>query len=601
MKYFALIIASAFFSLNTYSQSDKRLKNLDKELQNILEVTNAVGFAVAIVEGDKIIYSKGFGYRDLEQKLAVDANTLFAIGSSTKAFTCGILGQLREDNLIDFDEKPSKYLSDFQFNTNDLNNNVIIKDLMSHRTGVPRHDGSWYLFPTKDKDSLLQRITHQEPFTGVRQQWYYNNFMFLAQGVIAERITNKSWEDNIRERFLEPLGMSRTNVSISELKESSNASLGYRLTEDNTIKKMDYYNISGMSPAGSINSSVNDMSKWIMTWLNNGKYYDQQILSERYINEAISSQMVVRGNTPDEKFPGMQFANYGYGWFLSSYRGHYRVEHGGNIDGFSANVAFFPMDNIGVVVLCNQNGSSVPGMVRNTVSDRMLKVTRTDWAGQFEERKAKQEEEKKNKTDEEVETLQVENTSPSHRLDDYQGIYNNPGYGTFEISKSNDSIFLHAPNATLYLKHYHYDVFEPFEVTEEGIDTSESGNGLFITFESNKMGEISSSSMKVEPTLDPIVFKHSPKPMDVKTDILNAYVGVFELNGMEIKIYTKKDVLFAFVKGQPEYELLATDTHKFNLKVLDGFKIEFIPNESGVFDTIKMIQPNGIIKAQRKK
>lgn len=599
MKYFSVILIFLVSTLSIHSQTDKRLKNIDKDLDKILEVTKAPGFAVAIVEGDKIIYAKGFGHRDVAQQLPVDANTLFAIGSSTKAFTSAILGQLREESLIDFDDKPSKHAPDLQFFDNNLNSHVIIKDLMSHRTGIPRHDGSWYLFPTNDKNSLMRRIEHQEPFTGIRQQWYYNNFMFLAQGVIAEKITGKSWEDNIRDRFLKPLNMNRTNVSISELKTSSNAALGYELKKNDVLKKMDYYDIAGMSPAGSINSSVSDMSKWVMTWLQKGKYNDKEILTENYINEAMSSQMVVRGNIPDEKFPGMQFANYGYGWFLSSYRGHYRVEHGGNIDGFSANVAFFPMDNIGIVVLCNQNGSSVPGMVRNTVSDRMLGVPRTDWANKFMENKAKQKEAEDKKEDE---TAQVQNTTPSHSTKHYTGVYDNPGYGTFNIEAKNDSLFANFSRMKLYLKHYHYNVFEPFEVTEDGIDTSESGSGLLLQFEDNTVGDINGLSMKIEPTLDAIVFKRTPPTVDVESNVLQAYVGTYEINGLEVKIYIKDDsVLYAFVKGQPEYELLATDTHKFNLKILEGFKIEFIPEEDGTINALKMIQPNGVFKAERKK
>jgi len=374
-----LITLFAFISISSVlAQQDKRLKGLEKELNEILETTKTPGFTVAIVEGKKIIYAKGFGYRDYENKIPADANTLYAIGSSSKAFTSSILGQLRQEDKISFEERPVKYVPDLKFYNNEMNSNIIIKDLMSHRTGLPRHDYSWYLFPTNNKDSLLLRIEHQEPFIGIREQWYYNNFMFLAQGVIAERITGKSWEENIKERFFKPLNMTRSNVSIEELEKSSNAAIGYELKKDSIISKMDYYRIAGMSPAGSINSSVNEMANWLITWINKGKFNDEQILPEAYIDEAISSQMVVSGGLPDKEFPDMHLSNYGYAWFLSSYRGHYRVQHGGNIDGFSANVAFFPSDSVGVVVLTNQNGSAVPNLVRNTVADRMLQTQKTD-------------------------------------------------------------------------------------------------------------------------------------------------------------------------------------------------------------------------------
>ena len=585
---------------SVFAQQDKRLKGLEKDLNAILEATKAPGFTVAIVEGKKIIYAKGFGYSDYDNKIPADANTLYAIGSSSKAFTSSILGQLRQEDKISFDDSPLKHVPELKFFNDKMNNNIIIKDLMSHRTGLPRHDYSWYLFPTNNKDSLLLRVAHQEPFIGVREQWYYNNFMFLAQGVIAERITGKSWEENIKKRFFKPLGMTRSNVSIEELEKSSNAAIGYELKKDSIISKMDYYHIAGMSPAGSINSSVNDMSKWLITWINKGKFNDQEILPEAYVNEAMSSQMVVNAALPDKEFPDMHLSNYGYAWFLSSYRGHYQVQHGGNIDGFSANVAFFPSDSIGVVVLTNQNGSAVPSLVRNTIADRLFKTKKIDWSKRFIERKLKAKKEEEEATSDTT-TSKIENTKPSHILQDYTGAYSHPGYGEFNIANQNDSLFANFKLKTFYLSHTHYDVFEPFEVTKTGIDTADTG-ALRLNFITNDSGEISTVKMKMEGAIDrPIEFKHKPNTIDVDKATLERYVGDYDLAGTTIKIYIKNEsTLYLFVTGQPEYELLATDTHKFSFKTLEGYKVEFIASEDTSINEIKVIQPNGIFKAKRK-
>ncbi|MEM9680387.1 MAG: serine hydrolase, partial [Bacteroidota bacterium] len=435
---------------------------------------------------------------------------------------------------------------------------------------------------------------------GIRQQWYYNNFMFLTQGVIAERITGKSWEDNIRDHFLAPLGMSHSNVSIAEMKSADNAAFGYQLKEDDTIDKMDYYDIAGMSPAGSINSSVNDMTKWLITWINKGKYNDQEIFPEAYWKEAISSQMVMTGGIPDEEFPDMHFGNYGYGWTLQSYRGHYRVEHGGNIDGFSASVAFFPTDEIGIVVLTNQNGSPVTGLARNTIADLMLKEGTIDWVKRYEERKqkAKQAQEEAEK---ESESANVKNTRPSHISLDYTGSYTNPGYGTFLIEVKNDSLFSRVNDDELYLHHYHYDTFELITVKENKVDTTEYGKSLKVKFNTNDAGDISNAEIKLEPTLDPIEFKRTPNTIDIDAETLEQYVGEYELAGTTIKVYTKNETtLYVFVPGQPEYELIATDTHKFSFKVLEGFKLEFLSSDDGKINALKTIQPNGTFTAQRK-
>ena len=592
-----LILFALFSTLN--AQKDNRLKDIEKDLNAILDITQAPGFAVAITEGDKIIYSKGFGYSDYENKILADENTLFAIGSSSKAFTSALLGQLRNEEKLSFDDSPIKYIPELRFYNEEMNNNIIIKDLMCHRTGLPRHDFSWYIFPSQNKDSLLLRVQHHEPFTGVRQQWHYNNFMFLTQGVITERITGKTWEENLAERFFGPLNMSRTGAHINDLKESENTALGYQLENDSIISKMDYYDISGMSPAGSINSSVRDMSNWMIAWLNDGKYNDQEVLPPSYINEALSSQMIVGSGYPDDEFPDMHLSNYGYGWFISSYRGHYRAQHGGNIDGFSANVALFPSDSLGIVVLTNQNASSVPNLVRNTIADRMLKTDKTDWAKRFKERQEKNKADQA-ETESNSASSKTANTKPSHILHEYTGTYSNPGYGEFEITTKNDSLFAQLPLVDLYLSHYHYDVFEPFEIKEDGIDTTGAG-GLKVNFASNDAGDISHASMKLEAMIDPIKFTRAPKSIDVDKATLDRYVGEYELAGMAIKVYTKNDTtLYVFVAGQPEYELVATSIHKFNFKALEGFKVEFTEADDQSIKEMTLIQPNGTFKTTRK-
>lgn len=596
-----LIFILSVTSIN--GQTDKRLKGLEQQLNTILEVTQAPGFAVAIVEGDKVIYAKGFGYRDYENKIPVDANTLFAIGSSTKSFTSALLGKLRSEDKLSFDDNPREYIPELEFYNDDMNKNITIKDLMRHSTGLPRHDYSWLFFPSESKDSLIQRIKYQEPFTGVRQKWIYNNFMFLVQGVIAEKITGQSWEDNIKELFFKPLGMDRSNVGFLEMKTASNAALGYYLNKGDIITKMDYNYVAGMSPAGDINSSVNDMAKWLITWINKGKFKDKEILPEAYVTEAISSQMVMDAALPELESPNIYFENYGYGWMLSSYKGHYRVEHGGNVSGFTASVAFFPTDKIGIVVLTNQNVSAVTALARNTIADKMLGEDVTDWTKRYVDRQ-----EKIKKAQEDVQensySAKIKNTKPSHPMGNYTGSYSNPGYGKFEIYKKNDSLFAYATDKTkqLYLGHYHYDVFDILSVENGKIDTSNGGLGVKVIFNTNAAGDIGEAILQLEPLVNPIVFKHLPKTVAIDAETLEQYAGTYELSGMPIKVYTKNgDTLYVFVEGQPEYELVAIGTHLFSFKVIESFKVEFSESDDKSINAITLIQPNGTFTATRKK
>jgi CubicO group peptidase (beta-lactamase class C family) len=597
-----LMALPAFCQKKTDDRSTA-LAGIDTLMERILKERKGAGFAVAVVDKNKIIYAKGFGYRDTEKKLPVTPNTQFAIGSCTKAFTSLLIGLLNKEGKLEYDKPVWEYLPEVKFFNADMNNLLTVRDMMCHRTGLPRHDYSWYLFNTDSRDSMVQRIQYQEPTEGIRQKWQYNNFMFLLQGMIAQKLSGKSWEDNIREKILQPIGMTNSNVTIKELQKNAEAATGYELYKDSIIKKVDYYNINAMSPAGSINSSVNDMAKWVMMWLNGGKLNGKEVFPEPYLKEAVSSQMVIAPALPEKEKPDMHFANYGFGWFLASYRGHYRVEHGGNIDGFSASTCFFPSDSIGIIVLTNQGRSAITSIVRNSIADRLLKVKPLDWLGDRNKADAKAKATEKEAEAKGNTSSKKPGTKPSHELKAYEGLYHHPGYGTMEVILQNDSLFGYTPGNKIWLQHYHYDVFLALGVDKtDGIDTTQK-DGLKIQFTMNEAGEINTALMELEGALKPMEFVRKPKPKAVTAAELKKYEGEFELApGAVAKIYVKGEkTLYAFVEGQPEYELVPTDKNKFVIKVLSGYSILFDENEKGEITGLSFIQPNGTFKAKKKK
>jgi CubicO group peptidase (beta-lactamase class C family) len=605
MKKIVLIVMCAVYAICAAAQkpkpaADKRFDGLDTAFARVLKEWHAAGFAVAVVEKNKVVYAKGFGYRDYENKIPVTPNTLFAIGSCTKAFTASLLGMLSDKGKLDLNKPIRNYLPDLKFYNNNMNDNILVKDLMCHRTGLPRHDGSWYYFVTKDRDSLVKRIEYMEPTFAVREKWQYNNFMFLTQGVLAEKLTGASWEENVQQNIFKPLGMVRSNFSVDSMALNSDASLGYGLKNDSIIKKLDYYNIGAMGPAGSINSSVTEMANWAITWLNGGKFNGTQVIPASYVPEALGSQMVVDGSLPDKTIPDVHLANYGFGWFISSYKGHYRAEHGGNIDGFSASTCLFPSDSIGIIVLSNQNGSAVPSVIRNLIADRVLGLKYFDvesyMHGRADSAKAK---EKQAETT--VTSNRKPNTHPSHPLKDYEGIYSNKGYGNMVVALENDSLFVHLPIKTWWLRHYHYDYFDFIEKDPHyGIDTSEHGNPL--SFNTGADGNIESISVEMEGGLKPMVFEKTPLPKAITKDSLLKYVGDYVLSGVSIKIFIKNDkTLFMSVPGQPEYEMAAIDKDKFALTAAKGFTVQFNTNAKGEVTELLSIQPNGTFKAEKKK
>jgi CubicO group peptidase (beta-lactamase class C family) len=599
-KIFLLIYC--LMTIATFAQKiklsvDKKFTGLDTAFARVLKDWHAAGFAVAVILKDKVVYAGGFGYRDYEKKIPVTPNTLFAIGSCTKAFTASLVGMLDKEGKIDLDKPVRNYMPNLKFYNNEMNDHITLRDMMCHRTGLPRHDISWYLFPSHSRDSLLTRIQYMEPSAGLREKWQYNNFMFMALGAIVEKITGKAWEENIREKLFTPLGMTNSDVSLADWTKSNEESLGYDVEKDSIIKKQDHYDIAAMSPAGSINSSVNDMAKWVALWIHGGKLNGKEFLPLDFVTDAITVQMAAGGGLPDKDMPDLYFSGYGFGWFLSSYRGHYRVEHGGNIDGFSASTCFYPTDSIGIIVLSNQNGSSVPSVVRNLIADRMLGLKYYDWETYLKSRSDSAKAKEKA-----AEIKKVKDTAAvgkhSHSLKDYEGVYSNPGYGPFEITLKRDSFFVSTPKMNLWMQHKNYDIFSLWPIDDkEGIDTT--GMSFLVQFNTNLSGDFESASIQLEASVKPIVFTRAGK--EVSKDILQSYVGEYEISSVTIKVYIKGgNDLFMMVPGQPEYNLVPADKDKFSLKNLSGFSVQFTRNDKNEIDGLLSIQPNGTFKAKKK-
>ncbi|NHF58128.1 beta-lactamase family protein [Flavobacteriaceae bacterium TP-CH-4] len=476
-----------------FSQSGSTIKT---KIRHILEATDTPGAAVAIVRNDTLLFCQGLGYRDIEKELQVDAHTRFPIGSSTKAFTAALVGIAQELDSLDLERSPRAYLEEVTFNTEEMNRNSTIRDMMSHRTGLPRHDLSWYLFPETDRDRLVERLQYLQPFASVRQRYHYNNFTYMLLGYLAEKRLGASWSRLIEKHFFSSLGMTE---SLAEMisDPNGNTAIGYQTTSVGKWAPMPYYDLRGMAPAGNISSSASDMAQWLRCWLNNGKFNGKQVLPEAYVKEAISSQMVMRPNLPDEEFPDLFFSNYGFGWMLSAYKGHYRVEHGGNINGFSANVCFFPAESLGIVVLTNLNNSDAPYLIRNTLSDHFLKADTTDWLAYFQ----KEKEEKEGAASPETALSDPQKWAPL----DISGSYTNKGYGTITIKRLENGYRAVFPIGAFPLERTATKHFQGQPERQATID-SETVPPLVLEIDTDANDTIQGIHIPMEPTLEPLYF-----------------------------------------------------------------------------------------------
>lgn len=594
-----VLLLLAFIALTATAQkpTDKRLQGLDTFVNKVLKDWHAAGVSIAVVEKNKVVYIGGFGYRDVEKKLPVDENTLFAIGSCTKAFTASMLGMLQKEGLVDIDKPVRNYLPDLKFYNEYLNDHVTLRDMMSHRTGLPRHDASWY-GSTATRYELLKRIEFQEPTAELREKWQYNNFMFMAQGIAIEKLTGKSWENNLRERILTPLGMNNTVMSVVDMEKSSNKSLAYEVRKD-TLHAIPFRNIDAIGPAGSINSCSKDMANWLLTWINGGKFNGKEIIPATYLYQAMSSQMVSGSGLPGGENTDVFFSNYGLAWGMGSYRGHYRVEHGGGIDGFITSTGFFPADSIGIFVVSNQSGPTTA--IRNFIADRMLGLSYRNWSKQQLDAANKAKAAAATNHNNPDSANRIPNTKASHTIKEYAGLYENPGYGQAKLFMERDTLWIEYNDAgertKAYLQHYHYDIFRIRSTEEEG----EATETQKIAFTSNNSGDINSFSIAMEQGVKDIVFSKLPPSIKVTKESLAKYVGEYQLPGAIAKVYIRgENTLMVLVPGQPDYELVPTKLHEFDFKILKGFSVRFNVNDKSESTELSFIQPNGTFKAKRK-
>jgi len=586
-----LLIATTSFS---QTPTDPRLKGLDTFALRLLKEWDAPGVTIAIVEKNKIIYTGGFGYRDYEKKLPVTENTLFAIGSCTKAFTASMLGMLEKEGKVDIDKAVRNYLPELIFKNEYTNKHATLRDMMCHRTGLPRHDYSWY-GSTATRHELLARVQYQEPTYELREKYQYNNFMFMAQGMVIEKLTGKNWEENIRDRIFKPLGMNNTNVSVIEMEKAVDRSLAYS-SVNKKITAIPYRNIDAIGPAGSINSCAKDMANWLITWINDGKFNGKEIIPSSYRVQAITAQISPGGGLPGGENPDLHMSGYGLAWGISSYRGHYRVEHSGGIDGFITSTSFFPSDSIGIFVVTNQTTPTTS--IRNFIVDRMLKLSYRPWGKTALADKLKAEL-TANTLPNNDSINRKPGTKPAHSLADYAGQFENKGYGVVKIFRERDTTWVDYNEAgkrtKSYLEHYHYDIFR-IRSTEE---TENPKDAPKIRFNTDTKGTVISLETQMEPEVGDIVFARMVP--GASKDQLQKYVGDYDLSGSTVKVYIKGDnTLMVFLPGQPDYELVPGTKDVFDLKIAKGYSLKFEVTEKNEVLSMTFVQPNGNFKATRK-
>ncbi len=565
------------------------LNDLDAFITAVMTEWKVPGLAIAVIKDGQVVLSKGYGYRDVDQKLPVTPRTLFAIGSITKSFTVTALSILADEGKLDWDEPVLTYLSDFRLKDEVATLHMTARDLVTHRSGLPRHDGLWY-GGEFGRRQLYDRLRHLEPSRDFRAVFQYQNLMFMTAGLLAGQLSGVSWESLVRARILDPLGMSRSNFSVSESPRSDDFAYPYTRVEED-VRQIGFRNIDEIGPAGSINSSVEEMIRYVQLHMDKGMYNGTRILSEANAEQMQTPQMVIPGAVTYEE---LGHSSYGLGLIVTTYRGRKLVHHGGGIDGFISLLAFMPSEKLGMIVLTNLSGNNpVPTIVTRGVFDRTLGLEPVDWLGRIKDQQAKADEAEKAG---EKQDVKVEGTAPSHALSDYVGQYEHAGYGLLSVELDGEAHLRaeYQDNASR-LEHYHYDVFQ---VAEDPLNPFSGGKLLFLY---NLKGEIDRVAVPLEPAVEEIVFTRVAEAVMRDRAFLEAFVGEYELAGTVITVALKgTDAITLHVPGQPTYDLVPTRGTSFDLASLSGYSVEFKRDDSGAVTEVVIYQPNGTFVASRR-
>ncbi len=456
------------------------------------------GLSVAVVQ-DGRVYLKGYGVRDIAKDEPVDARTLFAIGSSSKAFTAAALGMLADEKKLTWDDPVINYLPWFQTANPQTTRALTIRDALSHRSDVGTPDALWYKSGLP-RNEIIRRIRYMPSNLDFRSHFEYNNIMVMTAGQIVPAVTGMSWDAFIRRRIFEPLQMASTNTSISALRGRSDVAQPYD-TIDGTLRQIPYADIDDIGPAGSINSNAEDMSHWLQMLLGNGSYRGRRILQTKTLEAMWTPSTIMPTGMPWYFYgPISHFMDYGMGWILYDYRGHKAIQHAGNIDGMTAMVALLPDQHAGIVILTNKADNFATTAIVNRLWDDLLGSPKRDWSSEL-----------LGTWNQFYNALLAEEQKSARKLARgpaalpdaaYAGAYHDDLYGTARVTQQNGTLHFRLLGYDGTLQHYN---FETFRLIEPNVSRQLEP---LITFSISAAGTAAGMKIGDDPTM---VFERVPR------------------------------------------------------------------------------------------
>lgn len=484
---------------------------LGKDIGAQLSAWDVPSVSLCVVKEGKTLLCTGFGQCDNAGKPA-GPDTLYQIASCTKAFTATAAAVLATEGKLDFDTPVIEYLPAFRLSDRYATEHLTLRDFLSHRSGLPRHEYAWY-GTGFSRARLMQNLKDLPLNAPIRYRFQYSNFNYLIAGSVIEAVSGLPFEEALTQLVLRPLGMNRSLAYMDQMRGQEDSALPFDHDQDYTmtgIRRIPYYQSPAEDPeahvgdptaaAGCICSCASDMEKWLRFNLNRGKVDGRQLVREDLMDLLLTPHI----DTGDggAYAPQRSMTSYGLGWSLYNYRGHRMAEHGGNINGFTSSTALVPDLGLGVFVSANMNVSLLADAIVQETVDACLGCEDGDWYARLY-RYNEQMFDGVKAFFAAFGGQAVPGTHPSHPASDYAGVYEAPGYRRFLIEEKDGVLTADFNTFRVGLHHHHYDTF----ATDGSI--GELPAGLTLTFGLNPKGEVSTLSVTLgsEKGLGPIVFR----------------------------------------------------------------------------------------------
>ena len=395
------------------------------------------GLAIAIVKDGHVVFLKGYGVRKLGGAKPIDPDSIFEIGSLTKAFTAAALGMLVDEGKLHWDDRVIDHMPDFRLYDPWVTREIRVRDLLCHRSGLPAYGGDLLVFgSTYTRQEIVRRLRFIKPVSSFRSTYAYSNVMVLAAGQLIPRITGKTWDEFVRERIFAPLGMRSTYTSTSQLPAGGDIATPH-IYVNGKSQPDERGNYDNIGPAGSINSTARDMAQWIRLQLGEGTVDGHKLFSEEVSREMWSAQTPIHSK-PSAGLPTPQFQAYGLGWGISEYRGHKLLSHGGALSGMTARIAIMPDEKLGFAILTNgELPVQTPLMYR--ILDAYLDAPERDWSGEALSRFTREQEDDRAKAKKQ-DAQRVAGTKPPLALASYAGTYRSDAFGDMKIAQRENKL-----------------------------------------------------------------------------------------------------------------------------------------------------------------